>query len=998
MLSITDRLRLIMIGLALVTPVTATSAAEPLSLTLRYQQETAFNSGRFHRLMRSEDWNPEETAIVVCDVWDYHHSINAVKRLEEFAPRLNDVLTRARQSGVMIIHSPSDCMPAYESHPARQRAIAVPNADFIPLDCESWCSVVPAEERAVYPIDQSDGGDDDDPQQHAEWAQKLKALGRNPNLPWQKQSDMITIDEDRDYISDRGDEVWNILQQRGIRNVILTGVHTNMCVTGRPFGLRQMARNGKNVVLMRDMTDTMYNPNRWPFVSHFTGTDLIVSHIERYICPTITSDQILRHQPTKAPPGWVVRQVTEPKPFRFAADNRPHLVMLIAEEGYRTNETLPAFAASHLGRDFRVTTVFGSETDRNHLPGIEAVKDADVLLISIRRRALPKADLQLIRDHVAAGKPVVGIRTASHAFALSSGQPPEGHDVWPELDAEVFGGNYHGAYPDEMPSLVALIQGSRYSRFDPNSQDPVKAISDRIPLGPPELQGSHLYRTSPLADGTQVLMWGSVEGNPREPVTWTYQRPSGGRSFYTSMGHPKDFESFSDFQQLLYLGICWTTNIKPTKPPASARDDDWQLVGVPDSGTALITEPRDLWYRCAVRLSADWATAEPNLRLILKSGTGVHAWLNGTPLNQDTGNLTQFTIPPAVVAANEANLLVVRVPHQHQVALTADPFLIIGEGDSQQTLMLGGQWQRRAGDDPSFANMPLPAKFGASTNILFAPEEPLWTARPVTRQGEFTTGIEGPACDADGNIFAVNFQKQGTIGRVSPQGSGEVFVTLPEGSIGNGIRFDRHGNFFVADYPQHNILKVDVKTRQVSVFAHDDRMNQPNDLAMAPDGTLYASDPNWKDSTGQLWRIDADGTTTLLAKDMGTTNGIEVSPDGRTLYVNESVQRNVWAFDITAQRTMENKRLIRQFPDHGFDGMRCDIDGNLFITRHGKGTVIKMTPQGEILQEIHVLGTKPSNLCFGGTDGRTVYVTEVDGTRLVAFRTDRPGRSWSERQ
>ena len=96
----------------------------------------------------------------------------------------------------------------------------------------------------------------------------------------------------------------------------------------------------------------------------------------------------------------------------------------------------------------------------------------------------------------------------------------------------------------------------------------------------------------------------------------------------------------------------------------------------------------------------------------------------------------------------------------------------------------------------------------------------------MTRPGEFTPGIEGPACDGDGNIFAVNFQEQGTIGRVSPNGSAEVFVTLPAGSIGNGIRFDKDGNFFVADYPQHNILKVNTATREITTFAHNDQ-NEP---------------------------------------------------------------------------------------------------------------------------------------------------------------------------
>ena len=275
---------------------------------------------------------------------------------------------------------------------------------------------------------------------------------------------------------------------------------------------------------------------------------------------------------------------------------------------------------------------------------------------------------------------------------------------------------------------------------------------------------------------------------------------------------------------------------------------------------------------------------------------------------------------------------------------------------------------------------------------------PLWKSRFVTQVNAFTPGIEGPACDAAGNILVVNFAKQGTIGRVAPDGSADVYVTLPQGSTGNGIRFDTAGNFFVADYTGHNVLKVDSITRNVSTLAHNDEMNQPNDLAIAPDGTLYASDPAWETSTGQLWRIDMDGTTTRIAKNMGTTNGIEVSPDGTTLYVNESVQRNIWAFDLTSEKLLTNKRLIRKFPDHGFDGMRCDIDGNLYIARYGAGTVVKMSPAGKILQTVAVLGARPSNVCFGGPDGCTLYVTQVDDARLVSFRVDRPGRVWGERQ
>lgn len=281
--------------------------------------------------------------------------------------------------------------------------------------------------------------------------------------------------------------------------------------------------------------------------------------------------------------------------------------------------------------------------------------------------------------------------------------------------------------------------------------------------------------------------------------------------------------------------------------------------------------------------------------------------------------------------------------------------------------------------------------------ITPATAEELFMASPLTESGVFTKGIEGPVCDLQGNIYAVNFARQQTIGRVNPAGEGEIYVTLPGKSVGNGLRFDQQGFLYVADYTGHNVLRIDPSSRAVTVFAHNPHMNQPNDLAISDSGVLFASDPNWKDGTGQLWRIDRDGKTTRLAEGMGTTNGIALSPDDKTLYVNESKQRNVWAFRITPAGELADKRLLYQFPDHGLDGMRTDIAGNLYITRHGKGTVAVLSPQGEILREIDVLGSRPTNLCFGGPDGRTVYVTEVDKQRIVQFRANHPGLDWQRR-
>lgn len=265
-------------------------------------------------------------------------------------------------------------------------------------------------------------------------------------------------------------------------------------------------------------------------------------------------------------------------------------------------------------------------------------------------------------------------------------------------------------------------------------------------------------------------------------------------------------------------------------------------------------------------------------------------------------------------------------------------------------------------------------------------------SKDLLPENTFTPGIEGPGTDKQGNIYAVNYASEGTIGIVRPDGTHGIYVTLPEGSVGNGIRFDTKGNMYVADYTKHNILKVDPRTKAVTVFAHDDCLNQPNDLAMAPNGTLYASDPNWKAGTGQLWMITPKGRISLLETGMGTTNGIEVSPDGRKLYVGESMQRRIWVYDIAKDGTLKNKQLFATFLDYGLDGMRCDKKGNVYLARYDKGTVVIFDPEGNELREVQLKGKKPSNLTFAGKDRKRVVITLADRGCFEYFEAEVPGR------
>lgn len=243
-----------------------------MELTLRRRAFARDANERAIWAVREEvrDWSANETALLLCDVWDGHWCRGAVERLDGLLPRMQQVVAAARTRGVQIVHAPSDTMDFYADSAARRRALAAPQLA-PPPDAER--------PDPPLPVDASDDGADtpDDVPQRA----------------WTRQHPAIEIDEQRDVVSDRGVEVYSFLQHRGIEHLLIMGVHTNMCVLHRSFAIKQMVRWGVDVALVRDLTDTMYNPAMPPYVSHEEGTRLVVEFIEKFWCPSVDSGDLL---------------------------------------------------------------------------------------------------------------------------------------------------------------------------------------------------------------------------------------------------------------------------------------------------------------------------------------------------------------------------------------------------------------------------------------------------------------------------------------------------------------------------------------------------------------------------------------------------------------------------------------------------------------------------------------------------------------------------------
>jgi nicotinamidase-related amidase len=529
--------------------------AEPLRISTQQRVPSNLDKGSWNVINTVENWNPAQTAIIICDMWDKHWCNDATARVAEIAPAMNEVLTIARDKGVKIVHAPSECMDFYSNHPARKAAMKYKDKKIAAL---ANGNNLPSEEGAKWPIDQSDGG--------------CENKDCESGLVWSRQIETLTV-FDKDLISDSGAEIGAYFKKTGIKNVILVGVHTNMCVIGRSFGLRAMKRMGMNVVLMRDMTDLMYNHEREPYVDHFSGLDLIVEYIETYVCPTIVSSDF-----------------TGKKQFVFKGDKRPRVAFLTAESEYRANQRLPEFAHAltlkNIHSDFALgipimddakkdageqlkaeyaeygmpidTDGKTAEPTRHNLENLQILEDAGLAVVFIRRRALEPEKMQSIKNYVASGRPVLGIRTASHAFDAKRNVPREGGGVvaatenasnmlaqWPEFDRDVLGGNYQGHHGHlKTGTDVSIVPGME-------NHPVLKGVTA---FNSP----NWLYQNRPLrSDKITVLLTGSNPEVPDEPVAWI----NGNNVIYTSLGHWDDWK-IESFRNLMFNSVDYLLKIK----------------------------------------------------------------------------------------------------------------------------------------------------------------------------------------------------------------------------------------------------------------------------------------------------------------------------------------------------------------------------------------------------------------------------------------------------
>jgi len=495
-------------------------SAKTTSFSLTVQQRN--QAGRI--VSRKVTIDPAKTAVVVVDMWDRHWCKTYTARVANMVPRMNRTLEAARKLGIQVVHAPSDVIGFYRKHPRRAAMLAI--------------GTRPAPKRTPVKLPPDPCGRD-----RCECSPKMPCRGARA---WTRQHKDLTISAG-DLIADCNNdrELLNLTQTRGIDTLLYMGVASNMCVIHRRCGMIRMKSYGLNVMFVADLVNAITangaDPSTRKADPNFTpakGSALVRRHLEKHLAPSLESRQLID---IASPPK----------------DRRPHVVFVLAEMEYKTDKTLPAFAKEYLAKDYRCTLCFARSIKgqgRNDVPGLEALYDADLLVLSMRRRALPVTQMDHLERYIRSGKPIVAIRTSVVPFQVKSSAAGEGHVVWSAFDREVLGCHYRG-YPGKSRKTGSDVWVPDKARKHP--------IVRKLPTGSFH-SASWLYNLTQLGPNTQTLLMGKwSDDQPRQPIalTNTYQ---GARIFYTQLGHPDDFK-IDAFNRLLQNAIHWALGNDRTK-------------------------------------------------------------------------------------------------------------------------------------------------------------------------------------------------------------------------------------------------------------------------------------------------------------------------------------------------------------------------------------------------------------------------------------------------
>jgi nicotinamidase-related amidase/type 1 glutamine amidotransferase len=488
------------------------------SFRLELRQRTASTSGLTQVVLANDTFDPRTTAVVVIDMWDRHWCRTYTARVAELVPRMNATIAAARQLGLQIVWAPSDVLDFYADHPRRKAMLAIPEH--------------PTPAKIAFNPPQVPQGD---------FCECGPDHGCKSAKVWtRQQADLLIADTDLIADCNNGRELLNLCAERGIKTLIYLGVASNMCVCYRSAGMINLRAHGLRTIFVRDQVQAIMangiNPAARKPDANFTpakGSAIVERFLEQHVAPSVESRQLL------AAAGVLA----------YGNDPRPHLVFVLADEEYETGETLPAFAERKLRSSFRCTFLHANPADRNDVPGLSALYDADLLVLSMHRRFLPVTQMDHLERFIRAGKPLVTIGDSITPFAEGADlkRSGDGLVVWQDFDREILGCryNYDDAEAGHSGSDVWVVAEAKKS--------PVLRGLDGLRFH----SSSRIYRLNPLADDTTVLLrarWSGVQ--PEEPVAWTRVSCDGGRIFYTSLGHPDDFR-LEGFQTLLLNAINW---------------------------------------------------------------------------------------------------------------------------------------------------------------------------------------------------------------------------------------------------------------------------------------------------------------------------------------------------------------------------------------------------------------------------------------------------------